>query len=430
MTEAFLHFIWKFQLFDKLPLTTTKGLSVNIVKVGFHNTDAGPDFTNAKINIGTEQWIGNVEIHLKGSDWLAHKHHNDKAYKTVILHVVFVNDKEIFLKTPGDLAILDLSQYINLDYLDKYERLMKSKTAIPCSSSFHSVDSFIWYNWLNRLVVERLERKTEEIENQLQNLNFDWNEVFFRMLAKNFGFKVNAEPFLQLAESLPMKILSKHSDSSFQIEALLYGQAGMLNENFEDHYPLALKNEYAFLKNKYNLTSISTSSWKYLRLMPANFPVIRISQFAMAIKGNEHLFSRILEAKTLQDIRIMFEVKAHEYWEDHSAFERETKKSVKQLGNSSKENIVINTVIPFLFLYGKSKNKQEYIDKALHFLEECPAENNKITRSWDKLLKAKGSENSKIGNALQAQASIELKNEYCSHKKCLSCSIGIQVLKN
>lgn len=430
MSEAFLHFIWKFQLFDQLPLLSESGKEITILKTGVHNTNAGPDFLNSKVKIGNEIWAGNVEIHLKSSDWNVHNHQHDEAYKNVILHVVFHHDQEIFLHNEGDLPVLDLSNYIELTYLDKYERLMKSRNVIPCAANFHSIDDFSWNNWLDRLVVERLERKTTTIASELEKLNNDWNETFYRFLAKNFGFKVNAEAFLQLAESLPSKILHKHKDSAFQIEALLYGQAGLLEDDFEEKYPLDLSNEYAFLKNKYNLTPRKSSAWKYLRLMPANFPVIRISQFANLFCNSQFLFSRLLECKDLDEVNRLLEVKANDYWKNHSAFERQTKRTEKRLGKSAKENVLINTIIPFLFLYGKIKKQQVYIDRALQFLEMCPPENNAIVRKWNKLIAESIDEKMKINNALQSQASIELKNEYCLPKKCLSCSLGIKILKN
>lgn len=428
MTEAFLHFIWKFQLFESQPLKSSVGQEITILKTGTHNTNAGPDFLNSKVKIGNETWVGNVEIHLKSSDWNAHNHQNDEAYKNVILHVVFIHDEDISLHTKGDLPVLDLSDYIGMSYINKYERLIKSRSAIPCSANFHQVDEFSWSNWLDRLVVERLERKTKIISFELEKLNNNWNETFYRFLAKNFGFKVNAEAFLQLAESLPSTILEKHKDSVFQIEALLFGQAGLLDDDFEESYPFDLANEYAFLKKKYNLFPRKSSSWKYLRLMPANFPPIRISQFANLFCNSKFLFSRLLECVHFDEVDKILDIKANDYWSNHSAFERETKASTKKLGKSSKENILINTLVPFLFLYGKTKKQQVYVDRALRFLEECPSENNAITRKWDKLLKENIDEKMKINNALQSQGSLELKNEYCLPKKCLSCSLGIRIL--
>jgi len=422
INEYFLHYIWKNKLFDTENLIDDEGHQIEIRSVGLHNTDAGPDFFNAKIKIGDTVWAGNVEIHVNSSDWYKHNHHTDKAYNNVILQVVAQNDKEIFTQDKKKIPSLILKYDDQL--LKKYSELSGNKENIFCRNFIARVDKFYLNNWLTNLLIERAEQKTRFVKSLFEFKNNNWEEVFYILTAKAFGFKVNALPFEMLAKSLPSIILAKHKNDKFQIEALLFGQAGMLNDkNISDDYYLKLKKEYAFLKTKYKLQAIENHLWKFLRIRPSNFPTIRISQFAELINQSSHLFSKILEAKHVSGIEKMFDIQAGKYWLTHYIFGKETRQKSKKFGKSAVNSVIINTVIPILFLYGKEKDKPEITDKAINFLENIKAEKNNITKKWEDA----GLENK---NAYFSQSLIQLYNEYCTKKRCLDCRIGHLYLQN
>lgn len=419
MNEDFLHFIWKFKNFIYKYLQTTEGLPLSIIKAGEHNFNAGPDFLNARIKIGDKIWAGSVEIHIKTSHWQQHNHSTDDAYNNVILHVVYEDD------APGLLTIpcLELKNLINPNSLAHYHLLKTSKEWIPCATQIQQVEEFTKSFWLERMAAERLEIKALAVLKTLKSNNNDWAETFYQLSGKNFGFKINSPAFEALTKSLPQKLLSKHRHNYLQIEALLFGQAGMLETDFTDEYPNSLKREYDFLRKKYNLIHLQLHQWKYLRLRPPNFPTIRISQFAALAHKSVHLFSQILETENYQDLISLFEVKASSYWDDHFIWDKEVqKKTEKWLGNESINNIIINTIIPTLFAYGIAKNSIIYKEKAFSLLEEIPAEINNITEGWKKL----GFRNK---NAYESQALIHLRNNYCDNKQCLKCAIGTKILK-
>ncbi len=418
--EFFLHYIWKNKLFDSELLTDDEGNKIQILSAGTTNYDAGPDFFNAKLKIGNTIWAGNVEIHLNASDWYKHKHHKDKAYNNVILQLTTNNDKEIFTqdnkKVPS--AILKFNTFL----LKQYYELTNTEQDIPCNKYISSIDKFYLNNWFSNLLIERAEQKTESAKSLLTLKNNNWEEFFYILTAKAFGFKVNALPFEMLAKSLPSVILAKHKNSKFQIEALLFGQAGMLeNDTLNDDYYLNLKKEYTFLKNKYKLIPVESHLWKFLRIRPSNFPVIRISQFADLIYKSSHLFSKIIEATDINELKKMFDLQTSEYWDTHYTFGNESKLSKKKLGKSAINSILINTVIPVLFLYGKEKDNSETIEKAISFLENIKAEKNNITKKWEDA-------GLKIKNAYFSQSLIQLYNEYCIKKRCLDCRIGHQYI--
>lgn len=422
MSEDFLHYLWKFKLFNG-ELKTTGGEPVQILKCGEHNTDSGPDFFNAKIKIGSTTWAGNTEIHLNASDWNNHGHQRDAAYKNIILHVVYEADAEIFDLNGNAIPVVELKNKFNAALWDQYERFLKSKDWIPCAKVIHSANDFIINNWLDRMLIERLEQKTILIDDLLKQNKNNWEETFYQCLARNFGFKLNALPFELLAKSLLLKYLGKHKNNLLQIESMLLGQAGLLEVKFKDAYPNDLKKEYDFLKNKFNLIPIEKHVWKFARTRPVNFPTIRISQFAMLIHQSSHLLSVILETKKAKSIFKLFDIETSDYWKTHYRFDKQGKKSDKRLGASSVENIMINTVVPFLFFYAKQKNLNNIQMRALDILEQLPAENNAIIRQWKQL-------NIKVASSYQSQALIQLKNNYCNQKKCLNCGIGIKLLNS
>ena len=422
MTEEFLHYIWKFRLFEQSLLHAQSGEEVEIIKVGEHNTDAGPDFFNSKIKIGETTWAGNVEVHINSSDWRKHQHQSDKAYDNIILHVVFNNDSEIRRNSGKLIPVLELKNRTDFSLFNKYKQLLENKSWVPCQKQVTEVDTFTINNWLSRLLVERLERKSHLITETLKLNKYNWQETFYQHLAKNFGFKLNAEPFELLSKSLPSGNLAKHKNNLMQIEAMLFGQAGWLEENFHDDYPNQLKKEYGFLKQKFGLKHIDRHLWKFLRLRPVNFPTVRLAQFAQLIYKSDMLFSRIIACENVEDLYKLFKVETSEYWQTHYRFDKSSSRKIKAIGKSSIDIILINTVIPFLFVYGKEKQEEKYRDKALHFLDALTGEKSSIIEKWSNL-------GLPVKTAYQTQALLELKNNYCNQKKCLNCSIGNQILK-
>ncbi len=420
MKEEFLHYIWKYNLYTNSVLETTNKERIVILNPGMHNYDSGPDFFNAKIKINDTIWVGNVEIHINSSDWHKHNHHKDEAYDNVILQVVYKHDKDI-ARTNGEI-IPSFEITFDPNLLTNYESLICRETWIPCHDNVKQVDSFTIYNWLDALAIERLEEKSERINQLLELTHHSWEESFYILIARNFGFKLNSEPFEQLAKSLPLNCLAKHKDNLFQIEALLFGQAGFLDDDSGDTYYEDLNKEYLYLKKKFNLKSIDKHLWKFLRSRPVNFPTIRIAQFAKLIYNSSSLFSKILEAQEIKDYYHLFGVEIADYWENHYLFNKESIHKSKNLGKSAIDILLINTVIPFIFYYGKSKGLYDVQERAIALLENIKAEKNRMISRW-------------IGlgiipkNAFETQALIHLKNRYCNHKKCLYCQIGNSIIR-
>jgi hypothetical protein len=423
MTEEFLHHIWKFKLFNQLDLKTTAGEAIEIIKSGNHNFDSGPDFFNAQIKIGDTLWAGNVEIHINASDWKKHFHQYDKAYNNIILHIVYNADEPVDRASGEAIPTIEIKERIAQKIFQNYLNFKSSKDWIPCEKQIAAVPTLIVNSTFDKLLVERLERKSKLISDNLKLNNNNWEETFYQHLARNFGFKTNAEPFELLAKSLPSLVLAKHKNSLLQIEAMLFGQAGLLNEHLKDKYPQALQNEYIFLKQKLKLNSIDSHLWKFLRLRPVNFPTIRIAQFANLIFNSTHLFSKIIETEKCNDLKILINIDVSEYWQTHYLFDKSSKWKTKHLGDDSINNILINTIVPFLFVYGKQKDEVKYIERALQFLEQTTGENNAIIKKWESFKMP-------VKSAYSTQALLQLKNEYCNYKKCLSCNIGNYLLKN
>ena len=421
MREDFLHYIWKYQNLKPIELIGTNNEKITVKSVGLYNSDAGPDFLNSRILINDTEWAGNVEIHLKSSDWYAHKHQKDADYETVILHVVYEDDQAILRKDGSPIPTLVIKPYLPDKSFSNYQTLLSQLDWLACKASLANIDQFTINNWLDCLLVERLEKKTTLIENTLIQLKGDWESVFYVLLAKYFGFKVNSEAFIQLVSNIPMNIYAK-MDNQFQIEALLFGQAALLNREFKDNYPNQLKKEYQFLKAKYQLFEMSESSWKFLRLRPANFPTIRIAQFAQLIFQQKNLFSKIIEIEKIESLYNILQTEANTYWKTHFVFDKESQanKFVK-MGKSSLDILIINAVVPTLFAYGKSVDNDKYCNRAIEFLEKIKAEKNSIINHFKQF-------GLYAASAYESQALIELKNNFCQQKNCLNCAIGNKVL--
>lgn len=423
ITEDFLHYIWNFKLFTKLNLKTTNNETLQILKSGQHNTDAGPDFFYAQLKIDDTTWAGNVEIHINSSDWLKHQHEKDLAYDNVILHVVYNHNVEIKNSKGIVIPTLELKNIIDYKLIDNYKSLMTNKNWIPCANQIKEVDTFLLNNWLERLVIERLERKSIEIKSSLELNKNNWEETFYQQLFKYFGLKVNAEPFLLLSKGIPLKIIEKHNTIQ-SIESLLFGQAGFLTKAFEDDYYKKLQKEYLFLASKFLLTPLDQSVWKFLRLRPANFPTLRIAQLANLLAKEPRLFSKILSTNSVQELHKMFELTASKYWDNHYQFGvLQSKNLSKKTGKLMIDSLIINVVVPILFVYATTTQHEELKNKAIQFLEKLTSEKNTILLNFEKL-------GVKSRNALHSQALIELKTNYCFQKKCLNCSIGNSLIKS
>ncbi len=418
MTEEFLHYVWKLRLFTN---KTIDNEIFEVVSIGEHNHDAGPDFFNAKIKIGNTVWAGNVEIHVNSSDWHKHNHDIDAAYDNVILQLVNKNDATVTRTNGSDIPTLVL-EYPETLFMNYSQLLENSKQLwISCENDLQKVDSFVISFWLNQLLVERLESKANQIQIVLEQNQNNWEETFYQLLARNFGFKTNALPFEMLAKSLPINYLAKHKNSLLQLEALLFGQAGFLNEA-SDEYSQSLQKEYQFLQQKFNLIPLEKHLWKFARMRPYNFPTVRIAQFAALIHHSSALFSKTLGSNEIKQIYSLFQIKPSEYWLQHFNFGKTSIASDKHITDDIINNLIINTLIPFLFVYGTRKGDESYKQKALNFLEELPAESNSLISNWQKI-------GVNCNNAYDSQALLQLKNEYCAKNRCIHCQIGSKLIQ-
>lgn len=421
MKEDLLHYAWRLKKVDVKKLVTTKGVPVRVLEFGVLNSHAGADFWNAKIRIGNTLWVGNVEMHVKSSDWIRHGHSNDRAYDNVILHVVWEEDVPIYRENGRRIPCIELKGKIPSSISTQYLRLQHNEKRIPCEGLLDGISDFQWKMWQQRLIVERMEKKTRPIHDQMERTQNHWEEVFYRMLAQNFGTKINAVPFERLARSIPLVVLYKHRNHLFQLEALLFGQAGMLDRVFSDDYPKRLQKEYQFLKTKHQLQPIHFSAWKNMRLRPSNFPTVRIAQFAALIHQQPNLLSHLLRTKSIKDITSIFDVQVSDYWLTHYVFDKVSTKRKKGIGEETMRLIIINTLAPFLFYYGKTKDEVKYQEQAFSLLENTRAEKNHIISLWKEL-------GLNVDNASTSQALIQLKNKYCDTKKCLHCVVGCTIL--
>jgi hypothetical protein len=422
MHEDFLHFIWKYKLYTDFILFNANGSDIDILNQGKHNFDAGPDFLEAKIKNAEATWVGNIEVHIKSSDWYLHGHHLDKAYNNVILQVAKQHDKDIYSENGRLVPVLEVM--ISESMEKKYLEFLENKSWISCQNDISLVSGFKLKMWLGNVLIERLNKKAEYIVNLLKINKNSWEETFYQMLARSFGFKINAEPFEWLAKSIPLKYLSKHHSNLLQLEAFLFGQAGFLElDSISEKYYLDLRREYGFLKKKFKLKPIEKHLWKFLRLRPTNFPNIRIAQFAALIHKSKSLFSKILDSNELTEIRDFFKTKASSFWDTHYTFEKNADTKPKHLGVYSIDSILINTVLPVLFVYGQQTGNNIIQEKAINFFEEIKAERNKIINNWKQI-------GIQVPSSFYSQALIEQKKSYCDQVKCLTCGIGIEILKN
>ena len=421
MKEDFLHYLWKYKLYATQELRTTKNEELVITYSGEHNFIAGPDFFNGQLKINNQLWAGNVEIHLKSSDWYVHGHEKDIHYDNVILHVVWEHDVEVYRKDNTTIPTLELKKYISKDLLNNYKRLFSSKQKwINCENDIATIDKFKLSSWLERLYVERLEQKSKFIGKLLVDSKNDWEAVLFKLLAKNFGLKVNADAFFNLVDGLDFGFIRKQQYNLASLEALLFGQANLLNDTVEDQYYIQLQEEYQYLKSKYGLFNNSNVPFQFFRLRPNNFPTIRIAQLAALYHQEQNLFSKIIAITDSKEYYDLFDISMSNYWQTHYSFSSISKKSHKKLSMAFVDLLIVNTIIPIKFMYLKSIDK---LDEAqfLNTIKQIKPEKNTIINEFNNL-------SITSENALESQALLQLKNEYCSKQKCLHCAVGNELL--
>ncbi len=421
MREDLLYFIWKHNKLAAKPLCTGKKEKVVIKSPGFQNKLAGPDFFNAQVEIDGQLWAGNVEMHLKSSDWYVHHHETDENYNNVILHVVWEDDIAVFRKDGTQIPTLEIKQFVSSELLESYQGLFeKSKGSfIICEKNFDAVDGFLFENWLHRLYIERLEEKSKLVFELLEKSKNDWEAVLFVMLAKNFGSKVNGSYFLDRAKQLDFSLVRKASNNPLQLEALFFGHFGLLGIECSDTYFIQLKKEYEYLVRKFELSTPSEKP-NFFGLRPANFPTIRISQLVTIYKGKHQLFAHLMGLKTKEQVYETFQVDAGAYWEDHFTFGKMSKKSKKRMSKTFVDLMIINTLVPLRFCYAKHLG-QDAPEDLMELITQVDSEQNSIIKNFDALGTA-------TKNAMESQAKLTLYQSYCTKNKCLQCAVGAHLL--
>ncbi len=421
MQETFLHYVWQFKKFDTSSLKTTAGEAIALHNNGHPNLNSGPDFFNAQLEIDGQLWAGNVEIHIKSSDWYVHNHEVDCAYDNVILHVVYEHDTDIFRKDNSIIPTLQLKHLIHANVFKIYQRLLMSPHKwINCEMDFAEVDDFVISNWLERLYIERLERKSRTIEVLLESSKNDWEGILFKLLAKNFGLKVNGDAFFSMANSFDFSVVRKMQSQPLQLEALFFGQSGLLDAPIENGYFQNLSKEYQFIRQKFNLSNDEVIPLQFFRLRPPNFPTIRLSQLAMLYHEHANLFTKLMAADTIEDLYDLFQVGTSEFWQTHFTFEKSSRDSNKSLTKSFIDLLLINTVLPLRFCYLQHQGKPAS-ESCLLMAQKIASEQNAIIKAFNTLKPISDS-------ALTSQALIQLKTEYCDKNRCMACAIGNSLL--
>lgn len=419
--EKLLQFIWLHRYFNFKSAYTTEGEKIDILQPGMFNTNQGPDFLNARVRIGSKIWAGHVEVHIHARDWDRHHHSEDSNYDNVILHVIWQQGTPAQSMANRAIPVLELQPLVSVLMLNEYQRLMEAPVTPACGAMLPVLSALGWTAWKERLAVERLTRKSEAIRQLLKETNNHWEDVFWRLLARNFGIKVNASFFEQVAESLPVNVLAKHKRQINQLEALLLGQANLLETEMTGSYEIMLQKEYRYLRHKYQLKPVKATA-SFLRMRPAAFPTVRLAQLAMLIHKSNHLFSWIRDAAALSEVTRLLDITANDYWHYHYQLEQPADYLPKKLGQAMVYNLVINTVVPVLFAYGLHMNDTAVKERAVAWLLQTPKEKNSILQDWQQ-------HGITAANAMDSQALIELKNNFCNAKRCLECAVGSALLK-
>ncbi len=421
MKEDFLHYVWKFQKLKGSDFLSATGQDIHINSPGVHNPNSGPDFFNAQIELDGQLWAGNLEIHVKSSDWYAHGHEADGAYDNVILHVVWDHDVDIFRKDGSPIPTLILRDFVSESALERYQNLFfRNKKWINCENDFEEVDPFVIENWLERLYIERLQAKAEILLQELDDTKNHWEELLFRMLCKNFGLNINGESFFSIAKSLDFSIVKKCSNNPRELEALLFGRAGLLEGEREDGYFQSLKKDFEYLQRKFSLPNTEIIPPIFFRLRPPNFPTIRLSQFASLYSKNGNLFSRIIAVKETGEFYRLLDVSASEYWNSHFNFGVASKVHKRKITRNFMDLLIINTFLPIKFCYAVEQG-QDVSDEIMKIASEIPSEKNGIVDKFNSLKPISK-------NAYHSQALLHLKNDYCDNHRCLQCAIGNSII--
>lgn len=422
MSEAFLQYLWRHRLLSG-SLATSEGQPVTVISPGTQNTDAGPDFENAQLSIGGVRWAGSVEVHVRSSDWLSHNHSADPAYSNVILHVVYEHDANIRTHSGSSLPTVELKPYIPVSLWHRYESLMNPTAGtIACADHLAQMPQFETSSWLERLVVERLQRKSSAVSQMLKENKGSWETTCYWLVAYYLGGRPNAFPFELLAKSTPLPLLARYKDDPLRIEALLMGQAGLLDGYFSDDFPRLLQSEYEILRKGHSLSPLSPHLWKFFRMRPTSFPTVRISQFASLVASSRSLFSRLLEADDVKKLSSFFAVSASDYWTDHYQFDRLSDPSAKHVGKMLIDSLIINAWVPLLFVYGKQHGRDDLCERAVGLLRQMKPESNNIVRQWVSC-------GLKPRDAADSQALLQLHNSYCDVHRCLDCRFGFLLMK-
>lgn len=421
MQESFLHFIWRSGRFDQRQLLTTCGQSLAILRRGVYQGHAGPDFTGAHLRIGDTLWHGQVEMHLYASEWYRHKHQDDPSYEATVLHVVWEEDKPVFRADGTRIPCLELKSRVDHQLMGRYQKLIHDGNGIPCKFSLAEIPELTKRTMFDRVLIERLERKAAEVLHTYAQNKGDWEETAWQHLAAGLGAPVNSEPMLQVARSLPLRLIQRYRAQPKQIDALIFGQAGMLSEDMEEKYPAELYREYAFLRQKHQLEPIPLSRWKYLRMRPIAFPTLRLARLAAVAARYENALANILVSDNHQEWLNSLDVLVHPYWTRHFRFGMPSKVQIKTLGKSAGAGIVINVMAPILYAYGMERNESRYQEKALQTLYKLPFEHNHKTARWKPLPVPQK-------DAADSQAILELQSRYCTPRRCLHCAIGCHLI--
>lgn len=425
MHEDLLGFIWRFQYFEKTGLATDEKLPLSVIRPGQRNSNAGPDFSEARLVIDGVLWIGSIEIHIKSSDWFLHAHERNAAYDGVILHVVWENDKPAMRKDGTPVPTLSLNGLVKAAVLERYRSLQDEQETIPCAKLFASADPILKYSMLDRVLLERLDRKAREVSKLLEVNQNDWDQTTYQWLGRHLGFKLNDAPFQRLTGILPWKLVRKHADRLIQIEALLFGCAGLLADNSPDIYVRQLQKEFRFLGAKYQLHphTMAPHEWKYAKLRPAGFPTVRMAQFASLLSNSGGFLNRFVTSESFGELRSLFQIEQSAYWREHYLFAKKARAKVPVMGSGAADLLIINAAVPLLVAYSKLRQQPELMDKAIYWLSEIPAENNRITRAWASL-------DMRVKTAADSQALIEWSNVYCSQRRCLECTVGGALIRS
>lgn len=423
MREDFIHYLWRQARFDLRQLVTTEGQTISIQDFGLHNSNAGPDFLAGQIRIGGQQWAGNIEMHVKASDWYAHRHETDPAYDNVILHVVLEEDRPVYRPDGQRIPCLELRGRIPSGLMNTYFRLLHNESWIPCQNQLHRIKEPSRRAWLEELLLQRVNQRARRFCERMEHTHRDWEEAFYQSLARAMGGRVNADAMDMLARSIPLRALLKHKHSLLQLEAMLFGQSGLIPDVIPDEAPYItlLRREYKLLRVKHTLRPIPAAAWRYLRLRPNNFPTIRIAQLAAMLHRTGQLFGKSLAAADARELMNMFEVKLSNYWRTHYRFGKEGKAGERKLGTSTIRSLLINTIVPAMVAYAEQRGVDQFRERALDLLRELPAEDNVVLREWKRL-------GYDATNAAESQALLELKTNYCEPKRCLSCALGCELL--